>query len=538
MKTATRRTALAVLLVLVILAGLVWALVPGMVEDAARRSLAELPAALAGEGLALEAPEVEEVRFSLASRELLLRKVRVQGRLRDAPGAQAAPAGRPSRGSFLATAEELSGRLTLRGMLLATPLGRFLLPQGNAASELFPVAESLAAHELSAAVAQEGLALNLSLAGAAAGNVAVDGALLRGLLTGAPAPDTLDWLYGFAATEVRLTGLDLALDAPQSGESLNASCAEFLARGLERRHLLEQEARDVRCALPDGQALSVASLRLETVALPEKALLRPLLRELERKELSETRLQEALKTAFSGAEPLAGKGVLAGLVVPLADGAKDGALRLDRAALTWRSAAPLDQELVLEGFSMPTAPLEAEAGFALPGLTTLALDATLAVRGTGAGPSGPERHSGTIEARSLCALGYDFTLDPQGYGAELAALRGTYSGASLRYSDEGLIPRLAAGLMPSAEAAMMVIKVGLARFCSAPTAENAALRAALEAFVERPGSISLSARRPFNLLEAIVTIGEGDAGALVSATAEPGPLTLGQAMRGLGGQGR
>ena len=160
------------------------------------------------------------------------------------------------------------------------------------------------------------------------------------------------------------------------------------------------------------------------------------------------------------------------------------------------------------------------------------------MRGTGPGPSGPEQHSGTIAARELCSLGYAFTLDPQGYGAELAALRGTYSGASLRYTDAGLLPRLAASLMPSAEAAMMVIKVGLGRFCAEPTPDNAALRRAIETFVERPGSIVLTSRKPFNLVEALVTVGGGNAGALVSAEATPGPLGLGQAMREIGSRGR
>lgn len=117
-------------------------------------------------------------------------------------------------------------------------------------------------------------------------------------------------------------------------------------------------------------------------------------------------------------------------------------------------------------------------------------------------------------------------------------LRGTYSGVSLNYTDEGLLPRLAASVMPSPEAAMMALKVGLGRFCSAPTPENAALRAALETFVERPGTLALTARQPFNLLEAVVTVGEGNAGSLVRAEATPGPLTLGEAMRSIQSRGR
>lgn len=534
MKTASRRVAAFCLLTLIALAGLAFALVPTMVEDAARARLAELPAAFAGQGIVLEPPAVDRVNFSLLSRELALGNVRLTGKLLNADG-------RGSRGSFLATAEDFSVRLTFRAVLLATPLGRFLLPQGQPGAELIPVAERLNARELTTSTAEPALAMTLSATEVTADDVAVDGALLRGLLTGErlPAgPEVIDWLYAFAAADFRLTGLALSLDAPATGESLSASCAEASLRGLSRRHLAEQEARDIRCALPDGQAISIASLREEAVALPEKALLRPLAVELARPEVSEARLQAALKTALSGPEPLVGKAVLTGLVLPLADAPQGSALRLERAALAWRGISPLDQELSLEGLTLPTAALTQEAGIVLAGLPTLSLNAGLAVHGTGAGPGAPEQYSGNLAAQGLCSLAYAFTLDPQGYAAELAMLRGTYSAASLKYTDEGLLPRLAAGVMPSPEAAMMALKVGLARFCSLPTPENAALRAALETFVERPGTLSLTARKPFNLLEAIVTVGEGNAGALMDASATAGPLTLAEAMRRLENRGR
>lgn len=532
MNTASRRVAVFVLLALAVLAALACALVPSLVEDAAHQRLAELPAALANQGIALEPPEVEKVSFSLLSRELALDNVRLHGKFADAAR---------SGGSFLATAEGLSLRLTPRALLLATPLGSFLLPGEQGAPELFPVAENVVTRDVTASAAETDLALTVSASGSSAEEVAVDSALLRGILTGAQAPsgpDVIDWLYAFAASGLRLDGIALSVDAPATGESLSASCAEFLLRGLERRHLAEQEARDIRCTLPDGRAFSIASLGVEAVALPEKALLRPLAEELARPRISEARLQTALKAALSGPEPLAGKSTLSGLEVPLAGYGEGEALRLERGAFSWRAVSPLDQEVVIEGLSLPAAALAQEVGIALEGLPTLSLNAELAVHGTGAGASAPERYSGNLEARSLCSLGYAFTLDPQGYAAELAVLRGTYSGATLKYTDAGLLPRLAAAIMPSAEAAMMAIKVGLSRFCSAPTPENAALRAALETFVERPGTLTLTARAPFNLLEALVTVGEGNAGALIGASAEPGPLSLGQAMRQVENQGR
>ena len=274
------------------------------------------------------------------------------------------------------------------------------------------------------------------------------------------------------------------------------------------------------------------------MALPEKALLRPLAEELARPVVSEARLQAALKMALSGPEPVVGKCVLTGLMVYLGDTRPGEALRLASGTFAWRGVTPIDQEISLEGLSLPTSALTQGAGIVLAGLPTLSLDAGIAVRGTGPGAGAPEQYSGKLAARDLCSLTYAFTLDAQGYAAELAALRGTYSGASLNYTDEGLLARLAAGVIPSPEAAMMALKVGLARFCSLPTPENATLRAALETFVERPGTLALTARKPFNLVEALVTMGEGNAGALIDAAATPGPLTLGEAMRKVEGRGR
>lgn len=533
MTPALRRTALAVLVLLGALAVLACALAPTLVENAVRRNLAELPAALAEQGLALEPPEVEEVRFSPLSRELVLRKVRLTGKL-------VSEDGQASRGSFLSTGEELSLRLTWRGLFLNTPLAPFLLPTGEPGAELVPVAESLRLRETATSVAEQSLVLTFSAADATAENVAMDAALLRAVLADAPAgprPDALDWAYGFAAGQFALTGLDLGMEAPDTGEAFTATCAEFLTRGLERRHMAEQVARGIRCSLGEGRALTIASLEQEAVALPDKARLQPLLRELTKPQVTQSQLEEAVKTAFSGPEPLLGKGSVTGLVLPLAD-MEDEALRLERGVLTWHTAQPLDQEIVIEGFSLPMALLEREGGLALPGISTLSLDATVAVRATGGGADAPERHTGNLAARDLCSLDYAFTLDARGYGSELAFLRGTYSGAALNYTDAGLLPRLAASIMPTPEAAMLALKVGVGRVCSATTPENAALRQALETFIERPGSLALTARAPFNLLEALVTVGEGNAGALVSATVTPGPRTLGEAMREVRAQGQ
>lgn len=542
MKTAYRRAAIAVLLLLAAAAVLVCAVMPPLVEDAVRRQIAELPALLPETpGVTVAPPQVREVRFSPLSRELVLRGIECRGEVRDAVPAQGAA---PSPLTFSATTEELSLRLTLRAALLTTPLGRFLLPGADAEPILLPVADSARIRNLTQAVTSPDLALTSTLRAGEAEGIRADARLLRALLTGtadmpgasANGPDAVDIIYGMAAERLRLADMTLDMTLDGGKARISATCAEADVLDKEWRHVAEETFRDIRATFPDGQKLTLASLKYGAVVLPEKAQLRALLKELAVASPSEQRLRAALEALVSGPEPLVGELVLTDLALSVTpDNALDAqhALRLKRGGSLWRASAPLDQELVVEGLSLPVASVEAATGLRFPGLSVLVLDATAAVRGTG--PQGsaasPDEHTGNMTLRGLGRLDYAFTLASGGHASPEDILRGTYSDLSLRYADEGLFAYLANGIMPSAEAAMMLIKVGLARFCSADTPENATLRAALETFVERPGTISLKSRAPFNLLEALLQAGDGDAGALFSATAEPGPRTLAESIR-------
>ncbi len=543
MKTAYRRAAIAVLLLLAAGAVLVCAVMPPLVEDAVRRQIAELPALLPETpGVTVAPPQVREVRFSPLSRELVLRGIECRGEVRDAAPAQGAA---PSPLTFSATTEELSLRLTLRAALLTTPLGRFLLPGADAEPILLPVADSARIRNLTQTVTSPDLALTSTLRAGEAEGIRADARLLRALLTGtadmpgasANGPDAVDIIYGMAAERLRLADMTLDMTLDGGKARISATCAEADVVDKEWRHVAEETFRDIRATFPDGQKLTLASLKYGAVALPEKAQLRALLRELAVASPSEQRLRAALEALVSGPEPLVGELVLTDLALSVTpDNTLDAqhALRLKRGGSLWRASAPLDQELVVEGLSLPVASVEAATGLRFPGLSVLVLDATAAVRGTGpqgSAAASPDEHTGDMTLRGLGRLDYAFTLASGGHASPEDILRGTYSDLSLRYADEGLFAYLANGIMPSAEAAMMLIKVGLARFCSADTPENATLRAALETFVERPGSISLKSRAPFNLLEALLQAGDGDAGALFSATAEPGPRTLAESIR-------
>lgn len=538
MKTAYRRAAAAMLLLAAACAALVCAMAPSFVEDAVRRQIAELPAALPEyPGVTVEPPQVGEVRFSPFSRELVLRGIECRGNARGT--AASAPV------AFSIRAEELSFRLTLRAVLLTTPLGRFLLPGADAEPVLLPVAGSARIRDLTQTVTMPDIVLTSTLRAGEAEDIRADTSLLRALLTdmagrsdASPAgPDAIDMAYGLAVERLRLDQMTLEMTTAGGQTCGSAACAEGLILNKEGRRVAEQTFSGIRATLPDGQKLALASLKYLAVVLPEKERLRAFLRELNGAPLSTNRLQAALEGLVSGPEPLVGELVVTDMAVSVdqansLEGAH--ALRLKRCGSVWRSSAPLDQEFLVEDLSLPVFPLEEATGLRFPGLSAFVFDATAAVRG--AGPQGsaaasPERHTGTIIVRGLGTLDYAFTLASGGHAAPETLLRGTYSDLSFRYADAGLFAYLANGFMPSPEAAMMVIKVGLARFCSADTPENAALRAALETFVERPGTLSLVGRAPFTLLEALMMAGDGNAGALFSATAEPGPRTLGESMR-------
>lgn len=540
MKPAYRRAAVAALLLLAACAGLVRIVVPSVVEDAVRRQIAELPAVLSeNAGVTLAPPQVREVRFSPLSRTLVLSGIECRGEARGAePSA-------PSPAFFTTRAEELSLSLTLRAVLLTTPLGRFLLPGADAEPDLLPVADSARLRNLTQTVTTPDAVLTSTLRAGEAEGLRADTSLLRALLADTAGmsdasgkrPDAIDVIYGIAAERLRLDDMATDIKTADGKPRISASCAEGDIIGKEWRHVAEENFRDIRATFADGQRLSLASLNYLAFVLPEKERLRAFFRELGVAPPSTRRLQTALAELVSGSEPLVGELVVTDMAISVApDNSLDErqALRLERCSSVWRSNAPIDQALVIEGLSLPVLPLEAATGLRFPGLSALVLDATAAVRGTGpehsTAPS-PERHTGTIMIRGLATLEYGVTLAPGGHALPEDLLRGTYSDLSLRYTDEGLFAYLADGFMPSAEAAMMVIKVGLARVCSANTSENASLRAALETFVERPGTLALRSRAPFTLLEALLKAGDGDAGALFSATADPGPRTLEEGIR-------
>lgn len=566
MKTAFARIIAGIAVVIALGAALAFFALPPLVEDACRRQLAALPAALAQDGrLALKQPEVAEVRFSLPARELVLRDFAMHGSVLDvpAPGVAGAAAGGAAAGSVTAgsvaagnvpapvagvlyTAGEIACTLTWRALLLATPLGRFILP-GSGDGVMVPVADSLRLDEAALALAHREMSLNLHATALRGANVAVDSALLRRLLD--PAPDGQPGasgaiLYPLAATSLTATAVDLSADFPGSDQSAALTMNSGAITGLDGRRAASAQVDSVACTLDGEPRLRVASLTLEDITLPDREQVLALARA--RASGDEAALLRAFEAALAGPEPLVRKAGLSGLELAL-DGALPAAgagrtavgapaLMLDTASLDWRSCTPPDHTLTVKGLSLPLALLEEESGLSFPGLNAFVLDASLSRSVEPGGETGKSagkraaRHEGAIAARGLCSVDYAFRLTSGGQDFPQDMLRGTYSEASLTYTDQGFLAYLASGVMPTAQAAMMAIKVGLGRFCAKDTPENATLRDALETFAERPGTVNIRARAPFTPMQALFIAGDGDAGALFSATAAPGPESLEQAM--------
>lgn len=557
MKTAFARIIAGIAVVIALGAALAFFALPPLVEDACRRQLAALPAALAQDGrLALKQPEVAEVRFSLPARELVLRDFAMHGSVLDvpAPGVAAATAGGLAAGNVpvpvagvLYTAGEIACTLTWRALLLATPLGRFLLPDSGDGG-MVPVADSLRLDEAALALAHREMSLNLHATALRGANVALDEELLGRLLAPAPAAGqpgaSGDILYPLAATSLTATAVDLSADFPGSDQSASLTMNSGGITGLDGRRAASAQVDSVACTLDGEPRLRVASLTLEDITLPDRERVLALARA--RASGDEAALLRTFEAALAGPEPLVRKAGLSGLELALDEALQAGgagrtavgasALMLDTASLDWRSSTPPDHTLTVKGLSLPLALLEEESGLSFPGLNAFVLDASLSRSVEPGGETGKSagknaaRHQGAIAARGLCGVDYAFRLTSGGQDFPQDMLRGTYSEASLTYTDQGFLAYLASGVMPTAQAAMMAIKVGLGRFCAKNTPENATLRDALETFAERPGTVNIRARAPFTPMQALFIAGDGDAGALFSATAAPGPESLEQAM--------
>lgn len=558
MKTAFVRIIAGIAVVIALGAALAFFALPPLVEDACRRQLAALPAALAQDGrLALKQPEVAEVRFSFPARELVLRDFAMHGSVLDvpAPGVSGGAAGGMAAGNMAAgnvpvpvagvlyTAGEIACTLTWRALLLATPLGRFLLPDSGD-GVMVPVADSLRLDEAALALAHREMSLNLHATALRGANVALDAGLLGRLLAPAPAAGQSgasgDILYPLAATSLTATAVDLSADFPGSDQSASLTMNSGGIAGLDGRRAASAQVDSVACTLDGEPRLRVASLTLEDITLPDREQVLALARA--RASGDEAALLRAFEAALAGPEPLVRKTGLSGLelaldeALPAAGAGRTAvgasALMLDTASLDWRSSTPPDHTLTVKGLSLPLALLEEESGLSFPGLNAFVLDASLSRSVEPGGQAGKSaaRHEGAIAARGLCGVDYAFRLTSGGQDFPQDMLRGTYSEASLTYTDQGFLAYLASGVMPTAQAAMMAIKVGLGRFCAKDTPENATLRDALETFAERPGTVNIRARAPFTPMQALFIAGDGDAGALFSATAAPGPESLEQAM--------
>lgn len=228
--------------------------------------------------------------------------------------------------------------------------------------------------------------------------------------------------------------------------------------------------------------------------------------------------------------PLFGKANLANLKIqPARDETPAVA---DSASIVWKSNLPLDFAVNLPAFSLPRTDMESLLGFALPGNGTLggSLACSLA-----AAPNLPGASAAALKLSlsRLCDLDLSFTVQGISGFSWLSLLRdATFSDVYLTYHDSGLMACIARRLMPVAGAAAMALKIGARNLFRADGGHESATLSAIEAFIDRPGTLSCRSLAPFTPARALEAMSFGRLGSLFAIQAQPGPASLGQEMQG------
>lgn len=203
------------------------------------------------------------------------------------------------------------------------------------------------------------------------------------------------------------------------------------------------------------------------------------------------------------------------------------------ASLTWKSNRPLDFSLSVPAFSLPRADMASLLGFAIPGQGGLPGSLLLAMRGAENAP-GASAVSLSLALARLCDLDLSFNVLGLSDFSWLALLsQATFSDVALTYRDAGLMACVARRIMPVAEAAAMALKIAGRNLFRADGGRDSATLSDIEAFIDRPGSLSCRGLAPFTLGSALQAMSFGRLGSLFAIQATPGPRSLRQEMQGL-----
>lgn len=235
---------------------------------------------------------------------------------------------------------------------------------------------------------------------------------------------------------------------------------------------------------------------------------------------------------------------LAGLPEPLfADCAISGAalfmsaqatpdINAARLNINWPSSQPMVCQLSAGGISLPAAVAERELGFTLPHLRFLRGSADFGINAAqdSAGGEGAQI-SGAVRIEDLCSFDLGFRVANISDFSWLSLLRSArFSHVRVNYEDQGLLPCLARAILPFAEAAGMALKVAAGQLISSRDGKAAAMRSDLEAFIDRPGRISLESRDSFSLGGLLLRASQGRLDSLLSISASPGEESLARRM--------
>ncbi|WP_165071733.1 hypothetical protein [Desulfovibrio sp. ZJ200] len=471
------------------------------VEEQLRRSLA---APAFADGVATQA-RAREVVFSPFSRRVLARGLEMQAL--------------PPQGPVTCHIAEISLRLPWRALLACTPLRGAILPQ----SGMLPVAENVVLRNLRIRTPRS----KTGVQRAEISEIRAQSSLVAALLEGQGSLEPCSLLSRISVAEARASFLNV--DIPTVSRPEQIRVREVFARNWHDRSLEELTLANLEFRVADREVLRLDALSQHGILLPGKVLLRRFAEQATLPLPDRMAVEILAGEMFATGEPLFRELRLHGLTVST----QAGPAELKELGLDWLSNTPLRSSLHVSGFALPLRLFTDASGFSLPGLDILRLDGKIIVEGQG---KDAILKKTVIKAEGLGDLRCTLLTsgNTRGMNRREALLSQSYSDFKLKYEDRGLMARLALATAP-ADMAVSAFKAGIAAICALDTPENRAIAAALETFVNRPGTLELTSLpgkscRPGDVLDALRA---GDAGALVRVSAQAGDTTLDREMERL-----
>lgn len=500
----SKRIILVLICLALAAAGCWFFIAPGMVERLVRENLSSLPQRCGQGEIVIDSAKADAVSFDPLSLQVEIGGIRLAGSIEGAP--------------FTAGVEKASLDIPLR--LLAS------LAIGLSNDPCPMLARDIELEKFGFVIKPgpvQGADLDFSFVSMAASGAALEADMLRRLLDG-QTPDIIDILYALNCESLKLKDMSVtqaagSLQLRQTAQSVQVS--DWRGPSIRAAAISE-----LLCEENGRPAMSAGFLEAEDIRLPPKSLLASV-----NAALTSGNTPGALYDlgdSLALQQPLWRRLRIIDQVLSLNAG-QHGYISIAKGSFDWFATSPFEYGIKLTDFSLPASLLMELSGQHLYGLKTVELDMDISARTAGAEGY---RHDGNIGANRLGRLAWSFNVNRElfDFGALFSA---GFSNLRASYTDAGLFAMLARNVSPTPELAMMAAKVAFAQVCAGENPQNAAMREALEAFVERPGTLSVRNRHDFSLPGLVLKAGQGNLGELFELTVNQGEQTLAEQMNAL-----